>query len=123
MIRYLIARILSAIPVIGVVTIVVFGLTYLGPGDAASLMAGDYASPADIAALRVKLHLDDPIITQYIYWLGNVLKGDFGHSIFFSATGVSFNPVTGGADNHPCNCRNFSGRGRGGTAGTPSSSQ
>ncbi|AGG75713.1 MULTISPECIES: ABC transporter permease [Sinorhizobium] len=82
MIRYLIARILSAIPVIGVVTIVVFGLTYLGPGDAASLMAGDYASPADIAALRVKLHLDDPIITQYIYWLGNVLKGDFGHSIF-----------------------------------------
>jgi len=82
MIRYLIGRILSAIPVIGVVTIVVFGLTYLSPGDAASLMAGDYASPADIAAMREKLRLDDPIITQYIHWLGNVLKGDFGHSIF-----------------------------------------
>ncbi|MER9756220.1 ABC transporter permease [Mesorhizobium sp. M0166] len=84
MIRYLVTRIFSTIPVVGVVTIVVFGLTYLSPGDAAVVLAGDYASPAQIAAIREKLRLDDPMIVQYFHWLQNVLRGDLGDSIFSS---------------------------------------
>lgn len=82
MIRYLITRMLSIIPVMGVVTAVVFGLTYLSPGDAAVVLAGDYASPAQIDAIRERLHLDAPILSQYFHWLGNVLRGDLGNSIF-----------------------------------------
>ncbi|WP_192384692.1 ABC transporter permease [Mesorhizobium silamurunense] len=82
MIRYLITRVLSVIPVVGVVTVVVFGLTYLSPGDAAAVLAGEYATPAQIAAIRESLHLDDPLVVQYLHWLGNVVQGDLGNSIF-----------------------------------------
>ncbi|MER9794737.1 ABC transporter permease [Mesorhizobium sp. M0213] len=82
MIRYLITRMLSIFPVMGVVTAVVFGLTYLSPGDAAVVLAGDYASPAQIAAIRERLHLDAPIVPQYFHWLGSVFRGDLGNSIF-----------------------------------------
>ncbi|RWE87354.1 MAG: ABC transporter permease [Mesorhizobium sp.] len=82
MIRYLIARVLSVIPVVGVVTAIVFGLTYLSPGDAAAVLAGDYATPAQIAAIRESLHLDDPLVVQYLHWLANIIRGNLGNSIF-----------------------------------------
>lgn len=82
MIRYLITRVLSVIPVVGVVTAVVFGLTYLSPGDAAAVLAGEYATPAQIAAIRESLHLDAPLVAQYLDWLGNIVRGDLGNSIF-----------------------------------------
>ncbi|RWI84984.1 ABC transporter permease [Mesorhizobium sp.] len=82
MIRYLITRVLSVIPVVGVVTAIVFGLTYLSPGDAAAVLAGDYATPAQIAAIRESLHLDDPLVVQYLHWLANIIRGNLGNSIF-----------------------------------------
>lgn len=82
MIRYLITRVLSVIPVVGVVTTVVFGLTYLSPQDTAALLAGVFATPAQIAAIRESLQLDDPLVVQYVRWLGNVVRGDLGNSIF-----------------------------------------
>lgn len=82
MIRYLITRVLSVIPVAGVVTAIVFGLTYLSPGNVAAMLAGDYATPAQIAAIRESLHLDDPLVVQYLHWLGDVVRGNLGNSIF-----------------------------------------
>ncbi|RUW28736.1 ABC transporter permease [Mesorhizobium sp. M1E.F.Ca.ET.041.01.1.1] len=82
MIRYLITRVLSVIPVVGVVTAIVFGLTYLSPGDAAAVLAGDYATPAQIAAIRESLHLDDPLLVQYLHWLANIIRGNLGNSLF-----------------------------------------
>ncbi|CCM79847.1 ABC transporter permease [Rhizobium mesoamericanum] len=82
MIRYLITRVLSVIPVVGVVTAVVFGLTYLSPGDPAAVLAGDYASPAQIEAIRERLQLDAPVVSRYFLWLKNTLQGDFGASLF-----------------------------------------
>ncbi|MDL2408905.1 ABC transporter permease [Rhizobium calliandrae] len=82
MIRYLITRVLSVIPVVGVVTAVVFGLTYLSPGDPAAVLAGDYASPAQIEAIRERLQLDAPVVLRYFVWLGNTLHGDLGASLF-----------------------------------------
>ncbi|MER9600326.1 ABC transporter permease [Mesorhizobium sp. M0244] len=82
MIRYLITRVLSVIPVVGIVTAIVFGLTYLSPGDAAAMLAGDYATPAQIAAIRESLHLGDPLVVQYLHWLANVVQGNLGNSIF-----------------------------------------
>ncbi|ESW77371.1 ABC transporter permease [Mesorhizobium sp. C280B] len=82
MIRYLITRVLSVIPVVGVVTAIVFGLTYLSPGDAAAVLAGDYATPAQIAAIRESLHLDDPLVVQYLHWLKNIIRGNLGNSLF-----------------------------------------
>lgn len=82
MIRYLLTRVLSVIPVVGVVTTVVFGLTYLSPQDTAALLAGVFATPAQIAAIRESLHLDDPLVVQYLRWLGSVVRGDLGNSIF-----------------------------------------
>ncbi|RUW97635.1 ABC transporter permease, partial [Mesorhizobium sp. M2A.F.Ca.ET.037.01.1.1] len=82
MIRYLITRVLSVIPVVGVVTAVIFGLTYLSPGDPAVALAGDYASPAQIEAIRERLQLDAPVVSRYILWLRNTLQGDLGVSLF-----------------------------------------
>ncbi|MER9677437.1 ABC transporter permease [Mesorhizobium sp. M0208] len=82
MIRYFISRVLSVIPVVGIVTAIVFGLTYLSPGDAAAVLAGDYATPAQIAAIRESLHLGDPLAVQYFHWLANVVQGNLGNSIF-----------------------------------------
>ncbi|UVK48345.1 ABC transporter permease (plasmid) [Mesorhizobium sp. AR07] len=82
MIRYLITRVLSVIPVVGIVTAIVFGLTYLSPGDAAAMLAGDYATPAQIAAIRERLHLGDPLVVQYLHWLANIIRGNLGNSLF-----------------------------------------
>ncbi|MDX8499045.1 ABC transporter permease [Mesorhizobium sp. VK4C] len=82
MIRYTITRITSLIPVVGVVTAVVFGLTYLSPGDPAAIMAGDYATPAQIEAIRERLQLDAPVVTRYLQWLGDALQGNLGRSLF-----------------------------------------
>jgi peptide/nickel transport system permease protein len=79
---YLLRRILATIPVIVVVALFVFALLHLSPGDPAAVIAGDYASPADVARIRHKLGLDDPLHIQLGIWLWNVLRGDLGTSIF-----------------------------------------
>ncbi|MCH8845066.1 MAG: ABC transporter permease [SAR324 cluster bacterium] len=79
---YLIRRILAIFPVMAVVAIIVFLLLRLTPGDPAAVIAGDYASPADIARIRHQLGLDEPIYTQLGIWVWNILRGDLGVSIF-----------------------------------------
>jgi peptide/nickel transport system permease protein len=65
-----------------VVALVVFGLLRLTPGDPAAVIAGDYASPGDVAKIRARLGLDQPLHVQLALWLGNLLRGDLGTSIF-----------------------------------------
>ncbi|NKC15075.1 MAG: ABC transporter permease subunit [Gammaproteobacteria bacterium] len=79
---YVIRRLLATIPVMGVVAVVVFLLLHLTPGDPATVIAGDYARPADIARIRAKLGLDQPLHIQFLSWAGAVLQGDLGVSIF-----------------------------------------
>lgn len=87
--RFIVKRILSIIPVLFIVSIVVFMLVHLVPGDPAASMLGDMASPEDIAALHARLGLDRPLPVQYGIWLKNVLTGYFGESV------ANHQPVTG----------------------------
>jgi peptide/nickel transport system permease protein len=81
--KFLIRRLLTIIPVLFLVSIIVFSLLYVTPGDAATTLAGGQdARPEQIEKIRQQLHLDDPLIEQYGRWVGNVLQGDLGHSLF-----------------------------------------
>src|SRR5437764_10141386 len=66
----------------GVVALFVFSLLYLSPGDPAAIIAGDTATPEDIARIRAHLGLDRPFVVQFGTWLWAVLHGDLGISIF-----------------------------------------
>ncbi|MDD5335920.1 MAG: ABC transporter permease [Rhodoferax sp.] len=79
---YLLRRLLATLPVMAVVALVVFLLIHLSPGDPATLIAGDMASEEDIARLRSALGLDRPLLQQFLLWLGRLLTGDLGTSIF-----------------------------------------
>ena len=79
--RFLVKRILSVIPVLFVVSVVVFLLVHLVPGDPAAAMLGDMATEADIAALRERMGLNRPLLEQYVVWVGNVLHGEYGESV------------------------------------------
>ncbi|GAB4188864.1 MAG: ABC transporter permease [Thalassobaculales bacterium] len=82
MTAYIVRRLISTIPVMGVVAIVVFLLLHLSPGDPAAIIAGDNATPASIAAIRAQLGLDDPLVVQFGRWVWGVLQGNLGISIF-----------------------------------------
>lgn len=69
------------VPTLLLVAVIVFALVRLIPGDPASLMLGDLADPASLAELRHSLGLDKDIVSQFVIWFGNVLRGDFGQSI------------------------------------------
>ena len=79
---FLLRRVLATIPVMLVVAGVVFLLLHLSPGDPAAIIAGDSATDADIAAIRSSLGLDRPLLTQFLLWLGALLQGDLGASVF-----------------------------------------
>ena len=82
MYAYIFRRVISTVPVMAVVGIFVFLLLHLTPGDPAAVIAGDYASPADVAKIRQKLGLDQPIYIQFGRWVWQLLQGDLGISIF-----------------------------------------
>ena len=82
MITYLLKRLLSVIPVMGVVAVLVFSLLYLAPGDPAALLAGETASESEIAEMSRKLGLDQPFLPRFASWLWAVLHGDLGNSIY-----------------------------------------
>ena len=82
MASYLIKRLLALVPVLGVVAVVVFLLIHLTPGDPAAVMLGPEASAAQVDALRAQLGLNDPLYVQFFRWLGGVLQGDLGESLF-----------------------------------------
>jgi peptide/nickel transport system permease protein len=75
-------RLLATIPVMGVVALFVFALLRITPGDPAAIIAGDYATTQDIARIRASLGLDRPLQVQLTIWLGQVVRGDLGTSIF-----------------------------------------
>ena len=80
--RYVLHRILATLPVMAVVAVFVFSLLHLSPGDPAAIIAGEFASPAEIARVRVSLGLDQPLHTQFLAWVTRLAQGDFGTSIF-----------------------------------------
>jgi peptide/nickel transport system permease protein len=81
MLTYVVRRILAVFPVMGVVVLFVFVLIRIAPGDPAAIIAGDYASPQAIEAIRVALGLDQPLHVQLRVYVTNVLRGDLGRSL------------------------------------------
>ena len=80
--RYIAQRILAIIPVLLIVAIIVFSLLHITPGDPVSVMAGDLATPEQIARIKHKMGLDRPLHVQLGKYLGNLARGDLGESIF-----------------------------------------
>lgn len=80
--KYIAKRLLAVIPTLFVVSIVIFSIIHMTPGDPAAMILGDKASAEDIAALREAMGLNDPIPVQYINWVKDVLHGDLGQSVF-----------------------------------------
>ena len=84
--KYLLKRLLSLIPVLFVVSLAIFLLIHLVPGDPAAAILGDEASPEQIAALRETLGFNDPLPVQYLHWIGGLFRGDWGTSFFMEGT-------------------------------------
>lgn len=78
---YIAKRIMTMIPVLFILSVLVFGLIHLIPGDPAQVILGQDTSPAALAALRHQLGLDQPIVMQYVHWLGRTLEGNLGTSL------------------------------------------
>ncbi|AST90304.1 ABC transporter permease [Sutcliffiella cohnii] len=78
---YIIRRLLQTIPVMIGVTLAVFLMIHLIPGDAAVIMAGEQANPEQIEQMRENLGLNDPLHEQYLRYVGNAIQGDLGNSI------------------------------------------
>ena len=81
MVAFLSRRLLQIIPTIFFVSIMIFGLQQLLPGDPALIMAGEDRDPGVIAEIRAQYHLNEPIYIQYFYWLKGVLAGNLGESM------------------------------------------
>lgn len=81
MVGYFIRRVLAAIPVMLVVALFVFLLLRLSPGDPAAIIAGDMATPQQLAAIRESLGLNQPLYQQFFAWIAQLLQGDFGTSL------------------------------------------
>ncbi|UIJ70467.1 ABC transporter permease [Aurantimonas sp. HBX-1] len=88
MLAYFVRRVLAAIPVMIVVALFVFLLLRLTPGDPAAIIAGDMATPQQLADIREALGLNEPLYTQFVTWSTQLLTGDFGTSL------ISRTPVT-----------------------------
>src|SRR5579864_8166527 len=84
MIAYIARRLLSMLPVVAIVAMFVFLLLHLAPGDPAAIIAGDNATPQNIAQIRKALGLDEPIWRQFLVWAGSLLHGDLGRSMFWN---------------------------------------
>ena len=78
--NYFIQRLLSAIPVLLGITIIVFFIISLIPGDPATAILGSYATPENVKLLNEQLGLDKGLIQRYFIWLGNLVQGDLGRS-------------------------------------------
>lgn len=81
MLRFLVRRFAVMVPTVIFVSMIIFGLQQLLPGDPATALAGEERDPEVIAHIRAKYHLDDPLPMRYLRWVGGVVHGDFGESI------------------------------------------
>ncbi len=84
MTAYIVRRLLSMFVVMTFVAMFVFLLLHLAPGDPAAIIAGDNASPDNIAQIRTALGLDEPIWKQFLVWIGSLAQGDLGRSMFWN---------------------------------------
>ena len=83
MFAFLVKRIAATVPVLLIVAVLVFLLLRLTPGDPGAIIAGDAASPENIAKIRENFGLDKPLPVQFGIWFGNLMRGDLGESYFF----------------------------------------
>jgi peptide/nickel transport system permease protein len=81
MLTYFVKRLAAVIPTIFFVSIIIFCLQQLLPGDPAVILAGEDQDPNVVAYLRQKMHLDEALPVRYGYWIGGVLQGDLGESL------------------------------------------
>lgn len=81
MLRYFVKRVLTVIPVLLGVSFLVFGFIRMIPGDVATTMLGERATPENVARVREQLGLNKPIHEQYLIFVGNALRGDLGRSV------------------------------------------
>jgi len=81
MLTYFVKRLAAVIPTIFFVSIIIFCLQQLLPGDAAVILAGEDQDPNVVAYLRQKMHLDEPLPVRYGYWIAGVMHGDLGESL------------------------------------------
>ena len=88
MAAFILKRLAATIPVMGVVAVVVFLILRLSPGDPAAILAGDAATPENIARIRASLGLDQPILVQFARWVWQLAQGDLGTSL------LSLQPVS-----------------------------
>ena len=78
--RFILFRAAASVPVLIGITIIVFVILSLIPGDPATAILGSYATPENVARLNAQLGLDRPLVQRYFIWLGNLLQGDLGRS-------------------------------------------
>lgn len=83
MLRFLLRRLALLVLTLFGVSVLIFVITRVLPGDVATMILGQYATPEDLATLRMRLGLDQPAIVQFFTWLGGVLQGDLGLSTRF----------------------------------------
>jgi peptide/nickel transport system permease protein len=81
MLTFLVRRVATIVPTLVFVSMLIFGLQQLLPGDPAMILAGEERDPSVIAHLRETLHLDKPLPVRYLYWVRGVLHGDLGESL------------------------------------------
>src|SRR6478735_3341538 len=81
MLGFLARRLGTVVPTLVLVSMLIFSLQQLLPGDPAKILAGEEQDPTVIAYLHQKLHLDEPLPVRYAYWIGGVMRGDLGESI------------------------------------------
>jgi peptide/nickel transport system permease protein len=77
---YILKRLLSAVPVLFGLTVIIFLIMAMIPGDPATAILGAFATPENVAKLKQDLGLDKSLLEQYVIWIGNLLQGDFGRS-------------------------------------------
>ncbi|MCR4524614.1 ABC transporter permease [Bosea sp. 47.2.35] len=85
MLRHIAGRVLGAVPVVLLVALGIFALVRLAPGDAASTLAAEDATEADIARMRAQWGLDQPVLVQFFYFLKNLVRLDLGSSYRYHA--------------------------------------
>jgi peptide/nickel transport system permease protein len=81
--EFIVRRLIQAVIVIVLVSLIAFSILHMMPGDPALIILGEEASQAQIDALRRELGLDQPLLMQYMRWFTNMLQGDFGRSILY----------------------------------------
>lgn len=81
MVGFVANRILGLVGILFAMSVLVFGIIHILPGNVAYAILGEYATPAAVATLAAQLHLNDPLVVQYWHWLSAMLHGDFGQSI------------------------------------------